>query len=419
MVKETELYDLLEVPPDAQTQDIKKAYRKMAMKYHPDKNPNNPEAEAKFKDIGEAYEILSDEEKRKRYDKFGKDAFREGGGGGRDPSDIFEAMFGGSPFGSFFGGGGQRGPKKTEDIVHQLEVSLEDLYNGKTSKLAVTRNQLCATCKGSGAKSGVVGGKCKKCDGRGVRVIIKQMGPMIQQMQTVCDACGGRGETIREEDKCKTCKGKKVTKEKKILQVYVDKGMKNGQKITFSGEADEAPDCEPGDIIIVLAEKKHDLFKRSGNDLYMEMELSLVEALCGFSLTIQHLDNRTLLVRSGEGDVIQHGEIRSIAGEGMPTYKHPFDKGSLHIQYMVKLPAPRSLTPKQIKDLESILPRSRPMEKETETTELASLSGPVTPQEHQQQQRQQQQDQRRREAYEDAEDEEHSGGGQRVQCAQQ
>lgn len=145
MVKETELYDLLEVSTEASSQEIKKAYRKLAMKYHPDKNPGNPEAEAKFKEIGEAYEILSDEEKRQRYDKYGKEAFKEGGG--RDPTDLFEAMFGGSPFSSFFGGN-QRGPKKTEDIVHQLEVTLEDLYNGKTSKLAVTRNVICPTCNG-------------------------------------------------------------------------------------------------------------------------------------------------------------------------------------------------------------------------------------------------------------------------------
>jgi len=336
--------------------------------------------------------------------------------GGRDASDIFEAMFGGSPFGGFFGGGSQRGPKKTEDIVHQLDVSLEDLYNGKTSKLAVTRNQLCTNCKGSGAKSGVTGGKCKKCEGRGIRIIIKQMGPMIQQMQTVCDACGGKGETIKEEDKCKGCKGKKVSKEKKILQVYVDKGMKNGQKITFAGEADEAPGAETGDIIIVLAERKHDVFKRNGNDLYMEMNLSLVEALCGFSLTIKHLDGRTLLVKSSPGEIIQHGEIRSIAGEGMPTYKHPFDKGSLFIQFIVELPHTKSLTSKQIEELEKILPRPRPLENDGENIEHVSLSAPSTPQEHAQQQKQQQNN--RREAYDD-EDEESHQGGQRVQCAQQ
>lgn len=135
------------------------------------------------------------------------------------------------------------------------------------------------------------------------------MGPMIQQMQTACDACQGRGETLREEDKCKNCKGKKVIKDKKILQVYIDKGMKHQQKIVFSGESDEAPGVEPGDIIIVLVEKKHEIFKRNGIDLHMELKLALVEAICGFAINIKHLDGRSLLVKSNIGDVIQHGKL--------------------------------------------------------------------------------------------------------------
>lgn len=254
MVKETEFYDRLGISPDASQEDIKRAYKKMAVKYHPDKNPNNPAAAEKvrhilypitdvyfqFKEVGEAYEVLSDENKRRQYDQFGKEALKDGIG--HSAEDIFSAFFGGSGF-SFFGGG-PRGPRKGEDIVHELACSLEELYNGKQTKLAVTRNVICSTCDGSGAKAGVAAGKCKTCDGRGIRVIVKQLGPgMIQQMQQVCPDCGGRGETIKEEDKCKNCKGKKVVKDKKILQVYIDKGMRHGQKIVFSGEADEAVGC--------------------------------------------------------------------------------------------------------------------------------------------------------------------------------
>eukprot|EP01114_Cavostelium_apophysatum_P012483 TRINITY_DN27_c1_g1_i2.p1 TRINITY_DN27_c1_g1~~TRINITY_DN27_c1_g1_i2.p1 ORF type:complete len:261 (+),score=53.63 TRINITY_DN27_c1_g1_i2:129-911(+) len=215
MVKETELYERLEIPPTATVDEIKKAYKKLAIKHHPDKNQNNPEAAEKFKEIGEAYEILSDEKKRQTYDKYGKEALKEGGFHAHNAEDIFSQFFGGGGFGSFFGGGGRQGPKKGENIAHELQVTLEDLYKGKTSKLAVQRNIICSKCSGSGAKPGVEVGKCKSCEGRGVKIIIKQMGPMIQQMQSVCNDCGGKGETVKEADKCTECKGKKVIKDKK------------------------------------------------------------------------------------------------------------------------------------------------------------------------------------------------------------
>jgi DnaJ family protein A protein 2 len=229
MVKETLYYELLGVEPTADAEAIKKGYRKMAVKYHPDKNPNNPQAQEKFKEVGEAYEVLSNPEKRKLYDQYGKEALKDGGHASAE--DIFSQFFGGG-FSSFFGGGGNRGPRKGDDIVHEIQCTLEDLYKGKTTKLAVTRSVICTKCEGSGTRDpSVASGKCKTCEGRGIRLIVKQLGPgMIQQMQTVCSDCGGKGETIKEEDKCKNCKGKKVTKEKKILQVFVEKGMKHGQK---------------------------------------------------------------------------------------------------------------------------------------------------------------------------------------------
>eukprot|EP01116_Phalansterium_solitarium_P020545 TRINITY_DN6103_c0_g1_i1.p1 TRINITY_DN6103_c0_g1~~TRINITY_DN6103_c0_g1_i1.p1 ORF type:complete len:284 (+),score=30.40 TRINITY_DN6103_c0_g1_i1:113-964(+) len=222
MPKETEFYERLEITPDADQDTIKKSYRKMAIKYHPDKNPNNPAAAEKFKEVSEAYEVLSDPEKKEVYDKYGKEGLKEGGGM-RDAADIFAQFFGGgSPFSSFFGGGGRGGPKKGDDIVHELAVTLEDLYKGKTTKLSVTRNKICPKCEGSGTKVGGVSASCKTCNGSGRRMVIRQLGPgMIQQMQTVCDDCGGKGETVKEEDKCKQCKGKKVEKEKKILHVHI------------------------------------------------------------------------------------------------------------------------------------------------------------------------------------------------------
>jgi len=342
-------------------------------------------------------------------------ALKEGGGmGGHSAEDIFSSFFGG-PFSSFFGGGmGQRGPRKGDDIVHEISVGLDDLYNGKTTKLAVTRNVICAKCDGKGTKSGAAVGKCKTCDGRGIRIIVKQLGPgMIQQMQTVCRDCDGKGESIKESDQCVECKGKKVIKDKKILQVHIDKGMKHGQKIVFAGEADEAPGLEAGDIVFVLVEKKHDVFKRSGNDLILEYTIPLIEALGGCQFIVKHLDNRELLVKTEKGEIIEPGEVRVVSNEGMPIYKQPFQKGNLYIKFNIEFPKPGYLKEEKIAQLEKVLPPRRSPPKISEETEVCNASR-VTLQEQQNQRRQQQQ---RQESYD--EDENEQPGGQRVQCAQQ
>jgi len=416
MVKETEFYDRLGITPDAKIDDIKKAYKKMAIKFHPDKNPNNPEAVEKFKEVSEAYEVLADDNKRQMYDKYGKEALKEGGFGAHSAHDIFEQFFGGGGgFGSFFGGGGRGGPRRTEDIVHELQVTLDDLYKGKTSKLSVNRNVICGTCSGAGTKSGANTGKCKTCDGRGIRLIIKQLGPgMIQQMQAICNDCGGKGETIKEEDKCKDCKGKKVNKEKKILNVQIDKGMRHGQKIVFSGESDEAPGMEPGDIIFVVVEKKHELFKRNGNDLYMEATIPLIEALGGFAFTIKHLDDRVLLVKSEKNEIINPGDVRVLPNEGMPIPKRPYEKGNLYITFTVEFPKPGFFNPKSLQELEKILPprRPAPKPKSDETFEEVSLTKVNVNEQRRGGGRRAQED-------DDEEDEDGQHGGSRVQCAQQ
>jgi len=407
MVKETEYYDLLGVTPDVSVADIRKAYKKMAVKYHPDKNPNNPSAVEKFKEVSEAYEVLSDENKRKSYDQFGKEGVQ--GGGHASAEDIFSQFFGGGGLSSFFGGGSRGGPKKGDDIIHEISCTLDDLYKGKTTKLAVTRNVICTKCEGSGTREGVAAGKCKTCDGSGTRIIVKQLGPgMIQQMRTSCTDCGGKGESVKEEDKCKNCKGKKVTKEKKILQVHIDKGMKHGQKVVFSGEADEYPEVEAGDIVFVISEKKHDLFRRNGNDLIIDYKLTLVEALAGFSFAIKHLDDRELLVKSEKGDIINPDDGRVLEGEGMPQYKRPFDKGNLYIHFTVEFPKPGFFNDKQFKQLEDLLPPRRALPKETPEMEQVELKR-IT-------ENQQRKPGQRNESY----DEDDGPQGNRgVQCAQQ
>jgi len=353
MVKETAFYDLLGVQPKATEAELKKAYRKMALKYHPDKN-KEPGAEQEFKKIGMAYEVLSDPKKRDVYDKGGEEALK-GGGSGMDfhsPMDIFDLFFGG-------GGGGRRGPRgprKGKDLIHQIKVPLEEMYNGSTRKLAVQKNVLCSKCDGKGGKEGAVV-KCSSCRGTGMQVRIQQIGPgMVQQIQSVCPDCRGEGEVIDPKLRCKACTGKKIVKERKILEVHIDKGMKDDQQIRFSGEGDQEPDVETGDFVIVLDEQKHETFHRKGQDLFMTMNIELVEALCGFQKTITTLDKRTLVISNLPGEVVKHDDIKCVIGEGMPIYRDPFTKGRLVIQFHVNFPSNNFAPLKSIQQLETILP---------------------------------------------------------------
>ncbi|XP_043470874.1 dnaJ homolog subfamily A member 1 [Leptopilina heterotoma] len=394
MVKETTFYDVLGVKPGCTQEDLKKAYRKLALKYHPDKNPNEGD---KFKQISQAYEVLSNPEKKRIYDQGGEQALKEGGGGsGSSPMDIFEM---------FFGGGRRRGrrERKGQNVMHQLSVSLEELYKGTVRKLALQKNVICDKCEGVGGKKGAVE-QCTNCGGSGMTVQVEQLGPgMIQRFQHMCQECKGQGERINPKDRCKQCNGRKTVRDRKILEVHVDKGMVDGQKIVFGGEGDQEPELEPGDIVIILDEKEHDIFKRSGNDLIMCMQIELVEALCGFQKVIRTLDARDLVVTVLPGQIIKHGDLKCILNEGMPFYKDPFTKGRLIIQFVVNFP--KTIDPSVITTLEQCLP---PREQvlipdEAEECVLADLDP--------------EQESRRRDtraAYEEDE-----GGPSRVQCATQ
>ncbi|KAL5720680.1 hypothetical protein ACHQM5_013325 [Ranunculus cassubicifolius] len=407
-------YEVLGVPKSASQDDLKKAYRKAAIKNHPDKG-GDPE---KFKELSQAYEVLSDPEKRDLYDQYGEDALKGdmGGGGGHDPFDIFQSFFngGGSPFGGP-SSRGRRQQRRGEDVVHPLKVSLEDLHNGTSKKLSLSRNVICSKCKGKGSKSGA-SMTCAGCQGSGMKVSIRHLGPsMIQQMQHPCNECKGTGESINDRDRCPQCKGDKVVPEKKVLEVHVEKGMQNGQKITFPGEADEAPDTVTGDIVFVLQQKEHPKFKRKGDDLYVEHTLSLTEALCGFQFIITHLDNRQLLVKSNPGEVVKPDQFKAINDEGMPMYQRPFMRGKLYIHFTVEFPD--SLTPEQCKALETVLPArttSQLTDMEIDECEETTLHDVNIEEEMRRKQSQ------AREAYDDDDEDMHGGGGaQRVQCNQQ
>ncbi|KAK0179043.1 hypothetical protein PV327_007869 [Microctonus hyperodae] len=310
MVKETNFYDVLGVKPGCSQDDLKKAYRKLALKYHPDKNPNEGE---RFKQISQAYEVLSNPEKKRIYDQGGEQALKEGGMNNpfSSPTDIFDL---------FFGGGSRRRPKKGSDVIHQLSVSLEELYKGSTRKLSLQKDVICDKCEGYGGKKGTAD-RCGTCQGSGIVAHIQQLGPgIVQQLQSRCTACKGMGERFNQRDRCKNCNGKKTIRDRKILEVHVDQGMVDGQKIFFNGEGDQEPDLEPG------------------SNLILTMTLSLTESLCGFQKIVRTLDDRDLLITSPPGSLIKHGDFKCIPGEGMPAYRDPFTKGKLTIHFSVDIP---------------------------------------------------------------------------------
>lgn len=351
-VDTTKLYETLGVQKTDDEKAIKKAYRKLAVKHHPDKGGD----ETKFKEVSAAYEVLSDAETRAKYDKYGLDGISDEGGrgGGRSADDIFSMFFGGG------GGGAPRGPRKGEDVNHPIKVSLEDLYNGKTVKLAINRQVQVGEAK-----------MCNSCDGQGVVLELRQIAlGMVQQVQKRCSACGGEGY-------CGATK-----KERKVLEVHIEKGMKNGQKVVFRGMADEKPNMEPGDINFIVQEKEHELFKRKGADLLITKTLSLNEALCGFEWSVPHLDKREVIIKSRPGEVIKPESVggqpfvKVVSGEGMPSKGNPFVKGDMYVLFTIDFPKDGDLANDTIAVLKTTLPNPMlDIEYDEETAEICHLDG--------------------------------------------
>jgi len=337
------------VEQDASEKEIKKAYRKLAVKHHPDKGGD----EHKFKEISAAYEILSDSEKRAKYDKYGLDGVTD-----ESPGHTHDDLFS-----MFFGGGGssrrQSGPRKAESVHHPLKVSLEDLYNGKTVKLGITRQVIIGKPT-----------KCISCNGEGAVIEIRQIAMgMVQQIQRKCPLCGGHGHRAQ------------FKKERKVLEVHVPQGAKHQQKITFRGMGDETPNMEPGDVHFVVQETEHELFKRKGADLLLTKTVSLNEALCGFEWQIEHLDGRHLVLQSLPGQVIQPEDadgrpyVKIVPNEGMPSLGSPFVKGNLYVLFRVEFPTPQQLTPEILKALKITLPQpAMELDYNPEDVEVVPLS---------------------------------------------
>jgi DnaJ family protein A protein 2 len=272
-------------------------------------------------------------------------------------------------------GGGRAGHRQQrrrgEDTVHPLRVTLEDLHNSKVSKLKLRKKVICDGCRGSGGKGNAVQ-KCHECRGQGVKISIQPIGPgMVQQVQRTCGNCQGEGEVIDPKNRCKKCLGKKVVEEIKVLEVEVDKGMKDGQKITFAEEGDQQPGIKTGDVIIVLQQQPHNRFTRNGNDLHMKLTIGLTEALCGFKIPVQHLDKRELLITSKSGEVIVPGGRRVVLDEGMPVYRNSMEKGHLYIEFDVIFPQDNSVALHSLKSIEALLPaRQTQMDQDSDICEV-------------------------------------------------
>eukprot|EP00736_Rhodelphis_marinus_P011329 Rmarinus@m.23984 len=297
-------------------------------KHHPDRGGD----EEKFKEYQFAFDILGDPKRREIYDKYGEEAAKDGQEPGGGMEDLLGAMFGG-------GMGRGRGPRKAKDIGHKLAVPLEDLYVGKTKKLAIQRRRVCMDCSGRGGK-GDIQARCKECDGKGVKIVIHQLGPgMIQQMQAACPACQGKGRVIPDKDKCTHCDGEGVTQERKVLDVYIEPGMKDGAHVRLEGEGDESPDVQAGDVVIIIDQKEHDVFKRRGNDLLVEKTITLQEALCGFTMHLKTLDGRKISVSTPPGECVQPDEFRIVPNEGMPMNGKRDLRGKLIVYLKIKFPS--------------------------------------------------------------------------------
>ena len=323
-MSETDLYNILGVSKTAKPTEIKKAYHKLALKEHPDKGGD----EEKFKKIQMAYEILADEEKRQKYDKFGLE--------GLDGSDAPEGAA--DLFSHFFGGRRQRN-NKPEDTIHKLTVSLEDLYKGKISKLSIIRS---TTDKNSIKE-------CPACKGQGVHIRIVQIQPgVIQQMQTVCPECKGQKQTFS------------TIQQRETIEVHIDTGSGDGTQIRVSGMGNEDINKQAGDIVFVISEKEHDTFERRGNNLLIRKSVSLEEALYGCKFTLKTLDNRTIFIKTPDNHIIRPHVIDKtlvvpntmvIVGEGMPKPNTGgLEKGDLYVVFSVDFPTYNSETYKKLQE---------------------------------------------------------------------
>ena len=343
MADKRDYYEVLGVGKDASAEEIKKAYRKNAMKYHPDRNPGDKEAEEKFKEVGEAYEVLSDEEKRARYDQYGfagvdpnfgagQGGYGGGFGGFGDFGDL------GDIFGSFFGGGSTRrsnanAPRRGENVGARLELTFEEAAFGCEKEITIQRIENCANCNGTGSADGVVE-TCATCRGSGqVRTTQSFMG-MSMQSTTVCPKCNGQGKIIKTP--CTTCRGKGKVRRSQRLKVKVPAGIDMGQAFRVAGQGNVGFNGGPnGDVMVEVTIRRHPIFERNGMEVYCEVPISFTQAALGGEIQVPTLDGM-ITYEIPEGT--QTGKEFILSDKGIPDVSNPRRRGRHHFTVVVETP---------------------------------------------------------------------------------
>lgn len=352
-------YEVLGVPKNASADEIKKAYRKKALEHHPDRNPDNKQAEEKFKEAAEAYEILGDETKRKRYDQFGHAGMGNGGfgGGGHgaqgfDMNDIFERfgdVFGGEhPFESFFGGssrtrGGGRRVNRGSNLRIKVKLTLEEIATGVEKKIKVNKYVTCDKCTGTGAKSGSGFSTCNTCKGSGQVTRTQQTILGYMQTASACPQCGGEGQIIK--DKCQYCNGDGIRRGEEVISINIPAGVAEGMQLSMNGKGNAGPRSGvPGDLIIAIEEQEHEHFSREGNNIYFEQYLNFVDAAMGTTVEVPTLDGKAK-VKIDAGT--QPGKILRLKGKGIPDV-NGYGRGDLLVSLNVWTPQHLSSEEKKI-----------------------------------------------------------------------
>ncbi len=350
-------YEILGVAKGASDDDIKKAYRKLAIKYHPDKNPDDKAAEEKFKEAAEAYEVLSNAEKRQRYDQFGHagvgGAAGGGGfGGGMNMEDIFSHF--GDIFGGHFGGGGFGGGRSSggrrvmrgSNLRIKVKLNLQEIAKGVEKKLKVNKFVSCNTCHGSGAKNGQVN-TCKQCNGSGTQVKVQQTFLGAMQTQTTCSACNGEGKVVK--DKCNTCHGDGIVRAEEVISVNIPAGVAEGMQLSVSGKGNAAPRGGiNGDLLVLIEEEEHELLKRDGGNLFYDCYINFVDAALGTSVEIPTVDGK-VKIKIDAGT--QSGKVLRLKNKGLPDV-NSYGHGDLLVN--INIWTPQNLSSEEKKILEGL-----------------------------------------------------------------